>query len=83
MVIDVIRELNHATPFRPYEVRMTSGERYRVPHPDFVFVSPMGSYVIIVDANEGPHHLDTFLIEEAVPLHRRRRRNSGKSRSRR
>jgi hypothetical protein len=79
MVIEVIRRLNHATPFRPYEIRMTSGETHRVPHPDFVFISPRGSYVIVVDAREGPHHLSTFLIEEAAPVHRNVRRKTRKT----
>lgn len=66
MVIEVIRTLNHAAPFQPYEIRMTSGERHRVPHPDFVLISPTGAYVIVIDAKERPHHLSTLLIEEAM-----------------
>ena len=68
MVLDSIRELNHASPFRPYEIRMTSGQKHRVPHPDFILVSPKGSYVIVVDSRERPHPLSTLLIEEVVPL---------------
>ena len=68
MIIESIRELNHAVPFQPYEIRMASGERHRVPHPDFVSISPQGSLVVIIDAKERPHHLSTLLIEEAVAL---------------
>lgn len=68
MIIGSIRELNHAVPFQPYEIRMASGARHRVPHPDFVLVSPRGNYVIVVDAKDRPHHLSTLLIEEAVVL---------------
>lgn len=66
MIIESIRELNHTVPFQPYEIRMASGKRHRVPHPDFVLVSPRGNYVIVVDAKDRPHHLSTLLIEEAV-----------------
>jgi hypothetical protein len=68
MIVDAIRELNHKSPFEPYEIRMASGEKHRVPHPDFVLVSPRGNYVIVVDAQDRPHHLSTLLIEEAVVL---------------
>ena len=68
MIIEPIRELNRAVPFQPYEIRMASGERHRVPHPDFVLISPRGTYVIVVDAKERPHHLSTLLIEKAVVL---------------
>ena len=66
MVLDSIRAFNDATPFQPYIIRMTSGETHRVPHPDFVSISPKGSFVIVSDAKERPHHLSTLLIEEAV-----------------
>ena len=78
MVIDSIRAFNHAVPFQPYEIRMTSGESHRVPHPDFISISPKGSFVVIIDAKERPHHLSTLLIEEAVLLAGPRQRRSGR-----
>lgn len=78
MILESIRELNHAVPFQPYEIRMASGERHRVPHPDFVFISPKGTYVIVVGANERPHHLSTLLIEEAVVANGRARSKAQK-----
>jgi hypothetical protein len=74
MVIESIREFNRAIPFEPYEICMAGGERYIVPHPDFILVSPKGSFVIVTDAKERPHHLNALLIERASPLSRRRRR---------
>lgn len=79
MVIESIRTFNHATPFQPYEIRMTSGERHPVPHPDFVSISPKGSYVIVIDSKERPHHLSSLLIEDAVAIGIRSR---GKGRKR-
>ena len=58
MVIESIREFNRTVPFLPYEIRMAGGERYVVPHPDFILVSPKGSYVIVTVAQERPHHLN-------------------------
>lgn len=63
MAIQTIRELNRTNPFIPYEIRMVSGERYLVPHPNFISVSPKGTFVIVYGNDETPHHLSSFLIE--------------------
>jgi hypothetical protein len=82
MVIESIREFNRAVPFKPYEIRMASGERYVVPHSDFVSISPRGSIVIVFDDNEHPYHLSSILIENASPLNGRHRRKAGRRSSR-
>jgi len=68
MVIQSIRELNHAIPFRPYEIRTVSGERFEVPHPDFISISRKGSFVALIDQQDRPHHLSAIMIERASPL---------------
>ena len=78
MVIQSIREFNHSSPFRPYEIRMASGERYRVPHSDFATLSPKGSFVIVFGKDERPHHLSTLLIESVSILNGHRSKKSGK-----
>jgi hypothetical protein len=78
MVLESIREFNRTVPFKPYAIRMASGERYTVPHPDFVHISPKGSFVIVFGENEHPYHLSTLLIEGASPLNGQRRRKPGK-----
>lgn len=78
MVIESIREFNRAVPFKPYEIHMASGERYRVPHPDFVFVSPRGDFVIVVNQKGHPYHLNSLLIEHASPVNGHHRRKSKK-----
>jgi hypothetical protein len=77
MVIESIREFNRASPFKPYEIQMASGERYEVQHPDFIFISPKASFVIVFDANEHPYHLSTLLIEGVSPRKSHRRRKKG------
>jgi hypothetical protein len=76
MVIQSIREFNRSLPFVPYEIHMASGERYQVPHPDFISISPRGHYVIVIDAQDRPHHLSALLIERASPARQRRPRRS-------
>jgi hypothetical protein len=79
MVIGSIRDFNRAVPFVPYEIQMASGERYSVPHPDYILVSPKGAFVIIIDAKDRPHHLSALLIERASPLNGHHRRKTRKA----
>ena len=82
MVIESIREFNRAIPFTPYEIRMAGGELYAVPHPDFISISPRGSFVVVIDSRDRPHHLNAILIERASLLNGHRRKQPRK-RSRR
>jgi len=79
MVTKSIREFNQAIPFKPYEIRMASGVRYIVPHPDFAMISPKGSLVIVFGKDEHPHHLSSLSFESASPLNGNHRRKAGKS----
>jgi len=81
MLIQTIRELNSHVPFEPYEIQMVSGERFPVPHPDFILVSPRGSYVNVVDAKDHHHHLSALLIERVSPVRRHGGRRKAKKRS--
>jgi hypothetical protein len=74
VVIASIREFNRSVPFVPYEIHTASGERYSVPHPDFISISPKGSFVVVIDAQERPHHLNALLIERASLLNGQSRR---------
>jgi hypothetical protein len=78
MVIESIREFNRAVPFKPYEIRMASGECYSVKHPDYASVSPRGSFVIVFGKNDHPYHLSALLIESATPRNGHHRGKSGK-----
>ena len=68
MLIEAIREFNRAVPFQPYEIRTNGGKRLKVPHPDFIFISPKGSWVIVTDEQERPRHISSLLIKEVSPL---------------
>jgi hypothetical protein len=80
LVIASIREFKRAVPFKPFQIRMASGESFEVPHPDFIFISPKGSFVVLVDAKDCPHHLSTLLIESLSHRNGHRTRKSGKRR---
>jgi hypothetical protein len=77
VVIESIRKFNHAVPFVPYEIHTVSGETYEIPHPDFILVSPRGSYGVVVDPKdprEAPHHVSASLNERATLLNGQKRR---------
>ena len=71
MLIETIHDFNRAVPFVPYVIRTNAGERLRVPHPDFVFVAPRGTWVIVTDERDRPRHIKSLLIEEVSPLQKR------------
>jgi hypothetical protein len=78
MVIQSIREFSRAVPFKPFEIHMASGQRYEVPHQDFISISPKASFVIVYGADEHPHHLSSLLIEGVSLQRSRRKRNTAK-----
>jgi nitrate reductase NapAB chaperone NapD len=78
MVVQPIREFNRAVPFQPYEIQMVSGECYEVPHPEFIAVSPKGTFVVVLDAKDRPHHLYSKLVERVSLQKTRRRGKTGK-----
>jgi hypothetical protein len=78
VVIESIRQFKRAVPFKPFEIQMASGECYEVPQPEFIAISPRGSFVVVVDANDRPHHLKTLLMERVSLQKSRRRRKTGK-----
>jgi hypothetical protein len=42
MTAAAIRKLRDATPFVPFQLIVSSGKSYLVPHPDFLHFSPSG-----------------------------------------
>jgi len=52
MTIQQLRAEQRATPFRPFTVHMADGHAFRVPHPDFLSMSPTGRTVIIYQEDE-------------------------------
>ncbi len=78
MLINVIREYNKAAPFVPYEIRTTSGQVLKVPHPDFVFVAPRGSFVLVMDEKDRPRNISSILIEEVSQIPEKSSRRSKK-----
>jgi hypothetical protein len=68
MIVESLRDLTHAVPFKPYVVRMASGEKYKVMHPDFISISPRGTQVVLFDETGQMHMLSPLLMEAATPV---------------
>jgi hypothetical protein len=78
MIVEALRTLNQAVPFQPYVIRMASGKKYKVLHPDFISISPRGSLIMLFEETGEPHMLSPLLMEAATPLngnggHKKRR----------
>ncbi len=58
---------------RPFRIRMADGKEYRVPHSDYIFLSPKGTFVILFDEKDADLHYElplltmTGLVHEEAP----------------
>ncbi len=49
MIVDEIRELLHAEPFRPIRIVLGNQQSFIVTHTDYLMVSPDGQTVVLYD----------------------------------
>jgi hypothetical protein len=68
MTVDQIRSLQDAAPFRAFRVHMANGKSVRVPHPDFMSLSPTGRILIVYRANDSFEVIDTLLVTSIETL---------------
>jgi hypothetical protein len=64
-----IRQLLHATPFRPFIIRMADGTAHRIDHPDFVLASSEAPQVIIEAVDGEVTYLSVLLITSVEHVH--------------
>lgn len=62
MRAEEIRKAQKAEPFKPYALRMADGREYKVPHPEFLVMTPDGRTVIVVSPDNSVTILDGMLI---------------------
>ena len=62
MTIEQMRATREANPFRPFTLRLADGRSFRVPHRDYLSLSPGGRTVIIYQADESFSILDLLLV---------------------
>ena len=61
-----IRQLLHATPFRPFVIRMADGREYQIDHPDFVLAAASEVPQIILEEPDGTVHFLSVLLVTSV-----------------
>ncbi len=64
MTTEQLRTVIHASPFRPFTIRMADGRSFSVPHPDFLSVSPAGRTVVIYNSDDSASIVDLLLMTE-------------------
>ena len=66
-----VSEYVTAEPFRPFRIRMASGQTFDVPHPEMILVGRTSVRVYAVkegDLNEKWHDTSLMLMETIEPL---------------
>ena len=76
MIADAIRERLSARPFRPFALKLGSGDRFVVSHPELVSLSPGGRRLILWVAPEKAADIDLLLVESIQEQSRNRRRSA-------
>lgn len=70
MTLPKLRDHLEATPFKPFSVRMVSGKRLPVEHPEYVWIPPKSDGSFLLSETTGRmHHLDIECVEafEVMP----------------
>ena len=63
MTIEKFREMIHANPFTPFNVRLADGKSIPVIHPDFASTSPSGRIACIFHgSNDASTFVDMMLV---------------------
>ena len=64
MTIEQLRLAREANPFRPFTAHLADGRSHRVPHRDWLSMSPGGRTVIVYVSEEGGSIIDSLMITE-------------------
>jgi hypothetical protein len=73
-VVDRIREFRNASPFKPYEIHTTNGERFRLLASLRLAISPGSTEVFFFDQRDRSHRLKAWELKDATLVRKRPRR---------
>jgi hypothetical protein len=62
MIVEQLRGVLGAKPFRPFEIYLADGRSLKVPHPEFLAPSPAGRTVIVFFSDGGFEVVDLLLV---------------------
>ena len=63
MIPDAIKSRLRNAPFKPFVLKLASGESYSVRHPEFVSLSPGGRHLILWIGENAYVDIDVLLVE--------------------
>ena len=64
MTVDQMKAARETNPFRPFTIQLADGRAHRIPHRDYLSMSPGGRTVIVYRADEAFSILDLLLVTE-------------------
>ena len=64
MMVEQLKDVINAQPFRPFTIHMGDGRTFLVKHQDFISRSPSGRTVIVYGDNDSFSILDLLLVTE-------------------
>ncbi len=62
MTPEQLREVLKRQPFTPFTISLSDGRRFRVPHPDWVWVPPEHARIFTVGAGDHFSIVDLILV---------------------
>ena len=68
MTVAALRRLLNAQPFRPFDVKTTDGDTFRLNHPDFAMISPDETEVLCYDKDNNFRMVDMNHIVSLEPV---------------
>jgi hypothetical protein len=66
---EALHDLIHATPFKPFEIRLPDGHKIEVIHPDYIAHPRGGRIAVVFDRDQRTYYVDVALVSalELVP----------------
>ncbi|MBM4033722.1 MAG: hypothetical protein FJ291_18345 [Planctomycetes bacterium] len=72
MRVEELKEVLHATPFRPFVLHLADGRDVFVKHPDFILISPTGRSAVVYLPDGALRIFDLLLVTEIEVKNSRR-----------
>ncbi len=66
MTAEQIKNAREANPFRPFTLMVADGRSHRIPHRDYISVSPSGRTIIVYHTDESFSIVDLLLVTELL-----------------
>lgn len=62
MTPEGIKDFRDRKPFEAFEIVLVDGRTFHVPHPEFIWLPPKGTWVYVAQDNGRVEHVNTLII---------------------